>query len=317
MRREGARVVTITDDEAGQRVDNYLCRVLKDVPKSRVYRMIRRGEVRLNGGRTKPTVKLAADDRLRIPPVRREREPPPAFIGSRQLESLEDAILHEDDRLLVLNKPAGLAVHGGSGVSFGAIEALRRLRGSDTLELVHRLDRETSGCLLIAKRRSTLRALHSQLREGAIDKFYRLIVHGLWPRTVGEVDAPLEKYLAGGGERRVRVSDAGRESRTTFTVEAHAPEATLLTAELHTGRTHQIRVHTRHVGHSIVGDEKYATTAELEADRRLPAQRLALHAARIVLPATDAGPESVFEAPTPADFERLWRFFDGIAAKDG
>ncbi|MEM8767472.1 MAG: RluA family pseudouridine synthase [Pseudomonadota bacterium] len=316
-RREGARVVTITSDEAGQRIDNYLSRVLKDVPKSRIYRMIRRGEVRLNGGRTKPTVKLAGDDKLRIPPVRRETGPAPAFIGDRQLDALERAIIFEDDRLLVLNKPAGLAVHGGSGVSFGAIEALRRLRDSDTLELVHRLDRETSGCLLIAKRRSTLRSLHRQLREGAIDKFYWLIAHGSWPAELTEVDAPLEKYVAGGGERRVRVSDAGRASRTTFSVEAHADNATLLSAELHTGRTHQIRVHARHVGHSLVGDAKYATAAEQEADRGHAVNRLALHAFRIVLPAAEATPERCFEAPLPADFERLWHSFGRIGAEDG
>ncbi len=299
--KSGPRIVEVGEGGSGQRVDNYLTRILKDVPKSRIYRMIRKGEVRVNGGRVKPTTRLAPGDKLRIPPVRSRPATEEAFIGSRQLEALEAAILHEDDRLIVLNKPAGIAVHGGSGVSFGVIEGLRRLRPQCSLELVHRLDRETSGCLLVSKRRSTLRALHEQIRAGTLDKGYRLIARGRWPKSVQRVDAPLHKYVTSSGERRVRVSEEGKPSLTTFEVIASAPTATLMAATLHTGRTHQLRVHCQYVGHGILGDETYDSDAELASDRKAGVHRLCLHAERIVLP--DA---VVFEAPVPEDFAGIW-----------
>ena len=292
-------------EHSGQRIDNFLVRELKDVPKSRIYRMIRRGEVRVNGGRIKPTYRLKAEDRVRIPPHFARESGSQPFVDPRHLDRLEGAILHEDERLLVLDKPAGLAVHGGSGISLGAIEALRLLRPAATLELVHRLDRDTSGCLLVAKRRSTLRALHEQLRLGRIVKHYRVIVHGHWPKERRTVSEPLEKFVAPNGERRVRVSPAGRASRTSFEVEAQAGIATLLLAELHTGRTHQIRVHTRHLGHSIIGDEKYSTDEELSVDRRLGINRLCLHAQSLTL--TLDGQARSFESPVPGEFQAAWR----------
>lgn len=307
--KTGPRIVEVDEGGAGQRVDNYLTRILKDVPKSRIYKMIRRGEVRVNGGRVKPTTRLAAGDKLRIPPIRTRPPAEEAFIGSRQLEVLEAAILHEDDRLLVLNKPAGIAVHGGSGVSFGVIEGLRRLRPECSLELVHRLDRETSGCLMISKRRSTLRALHEQIRAGTLDKGYRLIARGRWPKSVQRVDAPLHKYVTASGERRVKVSDEGKPSLTTFEVIAGAPTATLMVATLHTGRTHQLRVHCQHVGHGILGDEKYASDADLASDRAAGIHRLCLHAERIVLP-----DDVVFEAPVPEDFARIWTALERLGS---
>ena len=297
----GPRIEEIDASAAGQRVDNYLTRILKDVPKSRIYKMIRKGEVRVNGGRVKPTTKLQRQDKLRIPPVRVRPPTAEAFIGSRQLEVLEAAVLHEDNRLLVLNKPAGIAVHGGSGVSFGVIEGLRRIRPGCSLELVHRLDRETSGVLLVAKRRSMLRSLHESIRSGTLDKTYRLIVRGNWPADLRHVDAPLHKYVTGTGERRVKVSAEGKPSQTSFEVLGTAPAATLLQAQLHTGRTHQIRVHTLHSGHGILGDDKYASDAERAADKAAAIGRLCLHAQQVVLPDGQS-----FEAPIPKDFALVW-----------
>lgn len=304
QQHQGARIVRAGEGDVGQRIDNFLVKTLKDVPKSRVYKMIRKGEVRVNGGRVKPTRKLALADQVRIPPVTRRAAADPAFIGSRQLERLEQAILHEDGRLLVVNKPAGLAVHGGSGVSFGLIEGLRRLRPGADLELVHRLDRDTSGCLLVSKRRSTLRGLHEQIRAGSLGKSYLAIVHGRWPDTLSRVDASLTRYVSGNGERRVRVDPAGKSCLTVFGVEARARDATLLNAELHTGRTHQIRVHCQAAGHSIMGDEKYASDAEQALDRSLNVGRLCLHAARISIPGTDGA--ETYAAPLPADFRAVW-----------
>jgi len=298
------RVVEI-DEDSGQRIDNYLVRVLKGVPRSRIYQMIRKGEVRVNGGRIKPTYKLQSGDQLRIPPVRLTAGPAETFIGQARLDDLAGAVLYEDDRLLVLDKPAGLAVHGGSGVSFGAIEALRRLRPGASLELVHRLDRDTSGCLLVAKRRSSLRELHALIRAGSLNKTYRLIVHGHWPVDLDRVEAPLTRYVTISGERRVRGDQQGKPSLTTFQLDEHAAAASLLTARLHTGRTHQIRVHCRLAGFSIVGDEKYASVEELAADRALGIHRLCLHASRIEIPWSR--PAQVVEAPLPVDFQRAWQ----------
>lgn len=307
--------VVVIDAESGQRIDNFLVGHLRGVPKSRIYQMIRKGEVRVNGGRIKPTYRLRSGDQVRIPPVRLAEPVAAAFIGDAQLESLATAVLHEDDRLLVLDKPAGLAVHGGSGVAFGAIEALRRLRPGTDLELVHRLDRDTSGCLLVAKRRSALRELHALIRAGELIKTYRLIAHGSWPVELKQVDRPLTRYLTGSGERRVRGDSEGKASLTTFRVDAHAASATLLTAQLHTGRTHQIRVHCREAGHSIAGDEKYAAPEELAADRRLGIRRLCLHACRIEIPWSHE--PRVLEAPVPTEFLAAWRAFERSAPEHG
>jgi 23S rRNA pseudouridine955/2504/2580 synthase len=292
----------------GQRIDNYLLRVLKGLPRSRIYRMLRSGEVRVNGGRVRPGHRLADGDEVRIPPLRGlagtddERE---VHIGHALLDALSRSVVFEDDGLLVLNKPAGMPVHGGSGLSFGVIEALRRLRPEADLGLAHRLDRDTSGCLLVAKTRAVLLELHRGLRERNVKKRYRLIVHGAWPRRLATVQLPLTRYVTASGERRVRVSADGKASRTDFAVVAAAPRATLLTARLHTGRTHQIRVHAQASGHPVVGDEKYASDAQLAQARELGIRRLCLHAEALVLHLD--GVRRRFEVPPPQDFEAAWR----------
>jgi 23S rRNA pseudouridine955/2504/2580 synthase len=307
----GPRYVTVPED-GGQRVDNFLLRELKGLPKSRIYRMLRTGEVRVNGSRVKPTHRLAPGDRVRIPPVRGlpGGEPgAPAFIGEGVLEALERAVVFEDDELLVLNKPAGMPVHGGSGVAFGAIEALRRLRPQGKLGLAHRLDRDTSGCLLVAKSRRALLELHRALREREVKKRYAVVVFGRWPRRLQTVQLPLERYLTASGERRVRVRTGGKASRTDFRIREAAPDATLLEARLHTGRTHQIRVHASASRHPVVGDEKYSSPEQQARARDLGIHRLCLHAERLVL--VRAGRKFTVEAPVPADLERAWQRLAG------
>jgi len=221
------------------------------------------------------------------------------------LGRLVQAILFEDEGLLVLDKPAGLPVHGGSGLSFGAIEALRRMRPDKDLQLVHRLDRDTSGCLLVAKSRALLLELHRALRERAVKKRYDVLVFGQWPRRTTSVQLPLEKYLLGSGERRVRVSEAGKPSRTDFAIHASSSRATWLEARLHTGRTHQIRVHAQASGHPVVGDEKYATVQQQALAPSLGIHRLCLHASELVI--IHQGARLRLNAPVPADFQAAWQ----------
>lgn len=251
----------MTENQDGQRIDNYLFRIFKGVPKSHVYRILRSGEVRVNKKRIDQTYRLQAGDIIRIPPVK---------TAEREEKRIPDArfdILYEDDSILVINKPAGVAVHGGSGVSFGVIEQLRAMRPeAKFLELVHRLDKETSGILVLAKKRSALTRLHEQIRKGAIDKRYQALVHGNWKNQRQHVRLPLLKYHTADGERRVRVDAAGQASHTVFNVLRHYPDFTLLEAELKTGRTHQIRVHLASSGFVIAGDEKYG---DYELNRQL------------------------------------------------
>lgn len=283
------RQLQIAEDEAGQRVDNYLLRQLKGVPRSRIYRIVRKGEVRINGKRVKPEQRLAAGDRVRIPPVRQSAQPEPGTgrVPARLIEAVRRAIVHEDADLLVVNKPSGLATHGGSGIDFGVIEALRAGRPEESLELVHRLDRDTSGCLLIARRRSRLRELHALLREGEVEKRYLALVMGHWPHGEKTVDAPLVTHQRQGGERVVKVGAAGKEAASVFRPvqffgkRAHSktmPLATLMDVELKTGRTHQIRVHATHEGHPVAGDEKYGDKEFNETLRKLGLKRMFLHA---------------------------------------
>ena len=297
------RLLEIQED-SGQRIDNFLLRTLINVPRSRVYRMLRKGEVRVNGGRIKPTYRLRTGDRVRIPPHRPGREPAESFIGSAQLATIEQAIIFEDDDLLVLDKPSGVAVHGGSGVSFGVIEALRQLRPKGRLELAHRLDRDTSGCLIVSKRRSALSKVHASIRAGTMAKHYVLIVHGRWPQSLASVRLPLNKRMTGSGERRVRVDPAGKACRTDFEIEASAVRATILTAQLYTGRTHQIRVHTSASGHAIVGDTKYRRPVDEAVCESMGLDGLCLHAAQIILPWQ--GTERRFVSPRPQRFSRFW-----------
>ncbi|MBV7387375.1 23S rRNA pseudouridine(955/2504/2580) synthase RluC [Pasteurellaceae bacterium TAE3-ERU1] len=280
------RFSTIASDEAGQRLDNYLLAQLKGVPKSLIYRIIRKGEVRVNKGRVKPEYKLQADDIVRIPPVKvSEKAQAPISNKLSQVSALESAIIFEDDVLLVLNKPSGMAVHGGSGLSFGVIEALRALRPEARfLELVHRLDRDTSGVLLVAKKRSALRHLHQQLREKTVHKDYLALVRGRWQSSVKTIDAPLNKNELASGERIVRVNADGKASQTRFNIEERFGDvATLIKAMPVTGRTHQIRVHTQYAQHPIALDSKYGD-AEFDARlRALGLSRLFLHAYAIRL----------------------------------
>ncbi|KEI71321.1 23S rRNA pseudouridine(955/2504/2580) synthase RluC [Endozoicomonas elysicola] len=294
------RLITIDEDTADQRIDNYLLRVLKGVPKTRIYRIVRKGEVRVNKKRITADYRLQPGDVVRIPPVRVAEANAPARPADSVIAQLEKAVLYEDDQLLIINKPSGLAVHGGSGLSYGAIEALRQLRPENrTLELVHRLDRDTSGCLVIAKRRSMLRHLHNQLQQkGKVEKLYHALVVGKWPARKQLVNAPLLKNVLQSGERMVRVHVDGKKSRTAFRVLDRFPNMTLVEAYPITGRTHQIRVHCLHAGHAIAGDEKYGMDEDNQSQRQFGLKRLFLHAASIQFELPDGRLLKV-EAPLP------------------
>lgn len=277
---QAVKMLTISEDEAGQRIDNYLIANLKGVPKSLVYRILRKGEVRVNKGRVKPEYKLQLDDVVRVPPVRvSSKAQVPISTKLNKVSQLEQQILFEDDCLLILNKPSGIAVHGGSGLSFGVIEALRSLRPEDRfLELVHRLDRDTSGILLVAKKRSALRSLHEQLRQKTVQKDYLALVRGQWQSHCKVVKAPLLKNELSSGERIVRVSEQGKPSETLFSIEERYHNATLVKASPITGRTHQIRVHSQYAGHPIALDDKYGDTQFDQQMTALGLNRLFLHA---------------------------------------
>ncbi len=282
----------------GQRLDNYLMSRLKGVPKSRIYRLIRKGEIRVNRKRSKPDLRLIAGDSVRVAPIRvSEREPPPQPGQSLQA-LLRNSVLYEDERLLVINKPSGLAVHAGTGVRLGLIEALRQMyTDGNALELVHRLDRETSGCLLVARKPDMLKFLQDALREREVEKVYMAMVQGEWPDNVTEVRASLQRNDIKGGERMVTVDAAGKAALTRFRVIERFSDATLVEARPVSGRTHQIRVHCRHAGHPIIGDDKYLETSR----NRFPGVRhLCLHAAevRFMVPDNRGGTESLeFSAP--------------------
>lgn len=293
------KMLEISDDEAEQRIDNYLLTKLKGVPKSLIYRIVRKGEVRVNKGRVKPEYKLQAGDIVRVPPVRvSEKTQAPISNKLNKVASLENQIIFEDDCLLVLNKPSGIAVHGGSGLSFGVIEGLRALRPEARfLELVHRLDRDTSGILLVAKKRSALRNLHEQLRIKTVQKDYLALVRGQWQSHVKVIQAPLLKNELASGERIVKVSQDGKPSETRFSIEERYPNATLLKASPVTGRTHQIRVHTLHAGHPIAMDDKYGDKDFDTEMRLLGLNRLFLHAASIRFEHPNTGETLRLNAP--------------------
>jgi 23S rRNA pseudouridine955/2504/2580 synthase len=291
----------VSEDEAGQRLDNYVQKRLGGVPRSRVYRVIRKGEVRVNGKRAGPETRIVLNDRIRIPPV---RIVPAAEVGrpaAGLAERIGNAIIYEDDNLLVLDKPAGIAVHGGSGVNFGVIEALRALRRDEYLELVHRLDRDTSGCLLIARRGSALRSLHALLREDGLEKRYLALLRGPWDLGAKRIDAPLRTDTRVGGERTVRVAAGGKASVSAFRpVQFFGNRATLVEVMLETGRTHQIRVHAQHAGHPVAGDEKYGDEAFNETMRALGLKRMFLHAHSVSFTWPQGGDFSV-NTPLPPD----------------
>ncbi|RFA24562.1 23S rRNA pseudouridine(955/2504/2580) synthase [Alkalilimnicola ehrlichii] len=304
----GVRYLRVDREDAGQRIDNFLLRVLKGVPKSRIYRLLRKGEVRVNKGRIGPPYRLQADDEVRIPPVRQEQEavPDSGEVPRGLRAQLEQALLYEDDRLIVLNKPSGVAVHGGSGIRFGVIEAFRQMRPhAGGLELVHRLDRETSGCLMLAKRRSALRALHECLREGAVEKKYLALLAGKMPRGSIPVEAALRKQQLQGGERMVKVADEGKASRTVFRTLERYPGASLVEADIATGRTHQIRVHSAHLGHPVLGDSKYGERDANRRLRQLGLKRLFLHAHSLRLRLPWSEEELVVSAPLSDDLRQV------------
>lgn len=298
--------VDIDAEIAGQRIDNFLLNRLKGVPKSRIYRLLRKGEVRVNKGRIKPEYRLLAGDQIRLPPIRVSERDAPPLPGEGLRASLLSNIVYQNEHFLVLNKPSGLAVHGGSGVNLGAIEALRGLWPEQKhLELVHRLDRDTSGCLLIAKKRSALRALQAQMRETSMTKRYRVLVVGTWPKGLTRVDAPLRKNTLSSGERMVRADKEGKSAVTHFKVLESYRGFTLLEATLETGRTHQIRVHCQLMGHPVAGDPKYGDKEAEQSLKALGLKRLFLHAGQLGFrnPADDTA--LVCEAPLPEGLQSV------------
>jgi 23S rRNA pseudouridine955/2504/2580 synthase len=277
--RTGVQHIDVDAERAGQRLDNFLMRVLENVPRSRIYRLVRRGEVRVNGRRASPDQRLNASDRIRVPPVRLEPKPSVPRVPSSLIELVNKAVIREDERVLVIDKPAGLAVHGGSGVSFGLIEALRAARPDEELELAHRLDRDTSGCLLVARKPSALRILHALLREGQLEKGYLALLRGPWNLGRKLIDVPLRTDLRVSGERTVQAHASGKEALTDFKpVQFFGSRATLMEVAIHTGRTHQIRVHAVHAGHPVAGDEKYGDEAFNRRMHDLGLSRMFLHA---------------------------------------
>ncbi|HEX3633388.1 MAG TPA: RluA family pseudouridine synthase [Casimicrobiaceae bacterium] len=304
LSKDAVNRLAVGEAGAGQRVDNFLLRMLKGVPKSHIYRILRSGEVRVNRKRVQPDTRLAVGDELRIPPIRTAE---PDATRRAQPRAVDPPILYEDDALIAVNKPAGLAVHGGSGIAYGLIEQLRAARPqAKFLELVHRLDRDTSGVLLVAKKRGALVALHAALREGRVDKRYLVLVRGKWRDAKRQVDLPLTRFVTGGGERRVRVERTGGQvARTVFyrreTWPDASPPLSLLEAELRTGRTHQIRVHLTHLGFPLAGDDKYGDFAWNKELGRQGLKRMFLHAWRLGLPHPVEAREIAFEAPLPPD----------------
>jgi 23S rRNA pseudouridine955/2504/2580 synthase len=297
------RIVEVPSDRDGQRLDNFLLGQLKGAPKSLVYKIVRSGQVRVNGGRARADTRLAAGDQVRVPPVRLAEPGDKGAPGRALLEVMAASILFEDARLLAIGKPSGVASHGGSGVSFGVIETLRALRPGQELELVHRLDRDTSGLMVVAKKRSALRELQALMREdGGISKRYLALLTGRMPDGVMSVDAPLHVHLRQGGERHVQVHPDGKPSLSHFRVLERRGGQSYCEVRIETGRTHQIRVHAQHIGHPVAGDPKYG---DAEANLRLREQaglkRLFLHAASLEFALDGGRAPYVLDAPLPDD----------------
>lgn len=299
-------MIEISAAQLGQRLDNFLFKQLDSVPRTRIYRIIRKGEVRVNRKRCKPEYKLQIGDQVRIPPLKLKQEPEVVAKPSpRLLHRLEQAILYENSHLVIIDKPAGLAVHSGSGIRYGVIDAMRHLRPDDDIELVHRLDRDTSGCLLLARHRQSLLALQTMLRDNSMRKLYCAVVKGDWPRELNEVRLALQKFHLPNGERRMRVDDAGKAALSRVQVLHSGKKFSVIRVELVSGRTHQIRVHCQAQGHEIAGDDKYGDAEFNRSMRQRNVRRLMLHAASLELPPSDFTPEIVINAPLPAAFQEL------------
>lgn len=295
----GVTFVDIDDEnDVGQRIDNFLMRRLKGVPKQKIYSILRKGEVRVNSGRVKQTYRLKTADRVRIPPVSSRAEAPVQLNDETQ-QILEASILFEDQDFVVINKPYGFAVHGGSSITSGVVEMLRVLRNLPRIELAHRLDRDTSGCLMLCKKRGVLKEVQAAFRQRTVKKKYTLIAQGPWPGKVRAVRDRLLRYETDWGERRVRVDAKGQVARTDFQILERAEHATLLQATLHTGRTHQIRVHAQSQGHPILGDTKYGGAVEAKK-----VDRLCLHASRLVVPVGDDRLD--VSAPLEPKMVKIW-----------
>ncbi len=300
--------VTVSSEEAGQRLDNFLLKHLRKAPKALIYRIVRKGEVRVNKGRAQPSTRLEEGDVVRLPPVKlpdaQEVIAPPRL----QIDKMADLILYEDDDLILLNKPSGIAVHGGSGVSWGLIELVRAMRPqAKRIELVHRLDRDTSGVIMLAKKTSVLRALHEQVREGEMAKTYWALVAGTWPKGKTKVDLPLLKNTLSSGERMVVVSQEGKPSLSHFKCLMQFDDSALMEVRIITGRTHQIRVHAQSVGCPVVGDEKYGDAVINEAYRHKGLRRLALHAFSLGFTHPITGQPMLIQAPLFKDFSATLR----------
>lgn len=298
----GVRIETVDSDHDGQRVDNFLSAQLKGLPRSLIYRLIRTGQVRINGKRCKPSNRIAEGDQVRIPPARLDNRGP-ADISERVLDQVRDCILHHDDDTLVVNKPSGMAVHAGSGLPWGMIDVLRRIYPDQYLELVHRLDRETSGCLLLARNGPSLQNLSSQFREGTANKRYLCLLNGKLPEAVVEVDVPLARVQAG-QRRQVEVAADGKQAFTRFHLLQVFPGASYAEAELLTGRTHQIRVHALHLGMPLAGDQKYADRESLKLWRAHGLKRIFLHAHSLQVKSAN-GSVLDFNAPLPKELRAV------------
>ena len=314
LSKDSATWHEVEAEVAGQRVDNYLTKRLKGVPKSHIYRILRSGEVRINSRRVGPDYRVQAGDRLRLPPIRTAR--PAAAPRQPPASPLQADVVYEDEILLVINKPSGVAVHGGSGIIRGVIERLRLERPEGRfLELVHRLDRETSGVLLLAKRRSALTALHRQLREGTVQKFYDVLVKGHWREDRRHVTLPLHKYVLASGERRVAVKGDGSPAHTVFRLQRNWKGYSLLEAELKTGRTHQIRVHLAHLGFPVAGDDKYGDFALNKELARRGLKHMFLHARKVVIAHPQSGATLALEAPVPGELQSFLSVLDAGEAR--
>ena len=312
LSKDSVTWLEVGEEAAGQRIDNFILRLAKGVPKSHVYRILRSGEVRVNKGRVGAEYRLALGDKVRLPPLRVA-----ARAGQAPAPARDFAVVFEDDAMMILDKPAGVAVHGGSGVSFGVIEQLRRARPeAKFLDLAHRLDRETSGLLVLAKKRSALTRLHDLFRDGGIGKRYLALVKGRWQNPLQHVRQPLHKYIAADGERRVSVSPEGKEAHSIVRLVARWENFSLVEVELKTGRTHQIRVHLTHMGFPLAGDDKYGDFSLNRELQKAGLKRMFLHAAKLALPHPLTGQRIELAAPLPPELAGFVARLDANEKKD-